>query len=303
MKIISLGEILWDLVDGREFLGGAPLNFAVHAAQLGHDVLMVSAVGEDDRGERALMEISAHGLPTDFISDVPSHPTGTVSVNMSNDGFPSYTIHRPAAYDYPALDAGKLNALASPEPDWIYFGTLQQLSPSANQLLRMVLASALKARRCYDINLRRSSYTPELIHALLSAANIVKMNQDEAGEVAALMPAQIYRHENDVIDERLEQFCRAVALAFSLDAVCVTRGADGCVLLVGNEYVTAAAPKVTVADTIGAGDAFCAALLHGIGLNWPATQIAQFACGVGALVASRTGGSPAWHPSEIVFLP
>ncbi len=300
MKIISVGEILWDLVDDREFLGGAPLNFALHGAQLGHDVTMVSAVGEDDRGKRALIEIAARGLRTDFIARVPSHPTGTVSVNVSNHGLPSYTIHRPAAYDFPTLaaapgDGPALDLLTSPPPDWIYFGTLQQLSPVANQLLRMVLDSAPKTRRCYDINLRRDSYTPALIRTLLSSANVLKLNQDEVGEVAALMPNKA--------QSSLEQFCRAAALAFDLEAVCVTRGAEGCVLLLGNEYATAGAPKVTVADTIGAGDAFCAALLHGIGLNWPAQKIAQFACGVGALVASHAGGSPRWHPAEIVFMP
>lgn len=298
MKIISLGEILWDLVDGREFLGGAPLNFALHAAQLGHDVLMVSAVGNDDRGQRALAEISARGLRTDFIARVPGPPTGTVSVNLSNAGLPAYTIHRPAAYDFPALDSAKLNALSTPPPDWIYFGTLQQLSPAANHLLQRVLDSVPKARRCYDINLRRDSYTPALIGGLLSAANILKLNEDEVGEVAALMPI----HGNEA-QSGLEHFCRRAALAFNLEAVCVTRGADGCVLLLGNEYVTAAALKVSVADTIGAGDAFCAALLHGIGLNWPATQIAEFACAVGALVASRAGGSPPWSPEEIAALP
>ena len=109
--------------------------------------------------------------------------------------------------------------------------------------------------------------------------------------------------ENTGNQTDLEQFCRRAAVAFKLEAVCVTRGADGCVLLLGDEYVAAAAPKVIVADTIGAGDAFCAALLHGIGRNWPRAQIAGFACGVGALVASRAGGSPLWNPEEIVALP
>lgn len=303
MKIISVGEILWDLVEGREYLGGAPLNFALHAAQLGHEVLMVSAIGDDDRGKRALLEISARGLRTDFIANVPNHSTGTVSVNMSNRGLPSYTIHRPAAYDFPALDDAKLNALSSPPPDWIYFGTLQQLSPAANQLLQMILDSAPKARRCYDINLRHDSYTPALIRTLLSAADVLKLNEDEVGEVAALLPGENSLPRNNATQNGLEQFCRHAALAFNLEAICVTRGADGCILLLGNQYVAAAAPKVIVADTIGAGDAFCAALLHGIGLNWPPAQIAGFACGVGALVASRAGGSPQWHPEEIDALP
>jgi fructokinase len=303
MKIVSVGEILWDLVEGREFLGGAPLNFALHAARLGHRALMVSAVGEDDRGSRSLAEISARALRTDFISRVPGHPTGTVTVKMSQHGVPDYVIHRPAAYDFPVIDAAALNAIASPPPDWIYFGTLQQLSPAAQQLLQTILAAAPSARRCYDINLRGDSYTPGLIQNLLSAADVLKLNEDEVSEIAGLLPSHMDASRRNDGETNLEQFCRHVSQVFNnLEAVCVTRGANGCALLLGDEYVTASAPEITVADTIGAGDAFCAALVHGIDLNWTAAQIAAFASRVGALVASRPGGSPEWHPSEIAVM-
>lgn len=302
MKIVSVGEILWDLVEGREFLGGAPLNFALHAARLGHQALMVSAVGGDDRGLRSLAEISARALRTDFISSVQGHPTGTVTVKVSHNGLPEYIIHRPAAYDFPVLDAPALNSLVSPPPDWIYFGTLQQLSPAAHQVLKTILAAAPHARRCYDINLRRGSHNPELIRSLLSAANVLKLNEDEVGEISGLLPSRLGGGRPDEGRSNLEQFCRRVSRVFNLEAVCVTRGANGCALLLGDEYVTAAAPKITVADTIGAGDAFCAALVHGIGLNWPAIQIAGSASRVGAIVASRHGGAPEWHPSEIAVM-
>ena len=220
-------------------------------------------------------------------------------MKVSHNGLPEYIIHRPAAYDFPVLDAPALNSLVSPPPDWLYFGTLQQLSPAAHQVLKTILAAAPHARRCYDINLRRDSYTPELIQNLLSAADVLKLNEDEISEIAGLLPSPL-----DDGQSNLEQFCRRVSLVFNLEAVCVTRGAKGCVLLLRNEdeYVTASAPSITVADTIGAGDAFCAALVHGISLNWPAEQIAGFASRVGALVASRYGGSPEWHPSEIAVM-
>jgi fructokinase len=298
MKIVSVGEILWDLVNGREFLGGAPLNFALHAAQLGHEVLMVSAVGNDDLGSRSLAEISARGLRTHFISRISDYPTGTVTVDMSHPHFPNYVIHRPAAYDSPALNGAALNSLVSPPPDWIYYGTLQQLSPAAYQVLEGIFASAPAARRCFDVNLRLDSYTPELVRTLLSHADLLKLNEDEVREVAALIPGTGSNGTGN-----LEGFCREAARVFNLESVCVTRGANGCALLLGDEYVTAGSPKITVADTIGAGDAFCAALLHGIGLNWPAAEIARFACRVAALVASRAGGSPKWHPSELAALP
>ena len=152
---------------------------------------MVSAVGDDDRGLRSLAEISARALRTDFISCVPGHPTGTVTVEISHNGVPDYVIYRPAAYDFPVLDAASLNSLASPAPDWIYFGTLQQLSPAAHQVLHTIFAAAPRARRCYDVNLRRDSYTPGLIQNLLSAANVLKLSEDEISEIAGLLPSTV----------------------------------------------------------------------------------------------------------------
>jgi fructokinase len=221
---------------------------------------------------------------------------------MSHHGLPEYIIHRPAAYDFPVLDAAALNSLVSPPPDWIYFGTLQQLSPAAHQVLQTIFAAAPSARRCYDVNLRRDSHTPGLIQNLLSAADVLKLNEHEISEIAGLLPSTVDASRGNKGASNLEQFCRRVSLVFNLQAVCVTRGANGCALLLGDEYVTARAPSITVADTIGAGDAFCAALVHGISLSWPAIQIAGFASRVGALVASRYGGSPEWHPSEIAVM-
>lgn len=292
MKVIVLGEVLWDIVGDREHLGGAPLNFAVNAKRLGHDVSFVSAVGRDPRGDRALEQIKEFGLFSDFVTVLPHQPTGTVTVSVGDTGQPEYLIHRPAAYDFPALNNSEFDRLVCSGADWIYYGTLQQLSPVAHDLLLQVLASIPSSRRFYDVNLRRNSHNPELVNELVRHSSVIKLNEEEAAEVSAVLGIRA---------ASVESFCRECRDRFDLRAVCVTRGAQGCALLSG-EYVEALGYEVAVVDTIGAGDAFSAGLLHGLDAGWPVMQVADFANRLGALVAGRHGGTPAWSLEEVYAL-
>jgi fructokinase len=116
MHVVGVGEILWDLIGGAEYLGGAVLNFSVQLARLGHRVSLVSAVGDDARGRLALSQALDLGLSTRFIRTVPDQPTGIVTVTVNGGGQPSYVIHRPAAYDFASLDDADFAAIASPPP-------------------------------------------------------------------------------------------------------------------------------------------------------------------------------------------
>jgi fructokinase len=293
MKIISVGEVLWDILPTAEHLGGAPFNFAWHAHNLGHDARFVSAVGNDDRGRRALELMEQAGLPTRFVHRTSDHPTGTVTVSFDPSAGPQYHIHCPAAYDFPALGLADLNALLTPPPAWICFGTLQQMSAPARDLTQRLLTAAPAARRFYDVNLRGGSYTSNLVRGLIQQAHVLKLNQEELSLVKEMCGIE---------GASLEQFCREIAGAFELETVCNTRGAEGCALLMNGEYVEAGGFPIQVADAIGAGDAFSAALVHGISLGWPALQVADFANRVGALVASRPGGTPHWTVTEAMAL-
>jgi fructokinase len=293
MKIVSIGEVLWDILPSTEHLGGAPFNFAWHAHNLGHQVCFVSAVGNDQRGNRVLERMAASSLTTRFIRQTADHPTGTVTVAMDSSGLPQYKIHRPAAYDFPALSPRDFDVLLTPEPNWIYFGTLQQMSPSAHDLTIKLLTAVPAARRFYDVNLRADSFTPELVRTLARHAHVLKLNEQE-------LPA--LRDIGGIQADSREQFCRNCLQVFHLDAVCLTLGPQGCALLLNNEYLESPGFHVQVADTIGAGDAFSAALVHGINAGWPAAQIAEFANRVGALVASRPGGTPQWTVTEAMAL-
>jgi fructokinase len=293
MRLITIGEILWDVIGGQEHLGGALLNLSVHAARLGHDVSLMSAVGADQRGDRALEAMSSLGLSTDLVQRSKEWSTGIVTVTVADDGQPEFEIHRPAAYDSMQLDKAALGRLASWNPDWVCYGTLLSMYPRGRNVLFDAMDALPRARRFYDVNLRPKSFTPELVLELLGRATVVKLNQDEVCSLDAM-----FQRGN----RTLEEFCRDHAARFDWEAVCVTRGELGCALLARDHYVEVPGYRVQVADTVGAGDAFAAAFLHGLNSGWPAAQIGDFANRLGALVASRPGGSAPWSLDQIEAL-
>ena len=293
MKILSIGEILWDVVGPEEYLGGAPFNFSAHAARLGHEVAFVSAVGDDYRGRRAQTRAGELGVQTRYLKTLSQWPTGVVTVVLEDPGRPSYTLHRPAAYDFPELTELEFLAIRAWRPDWIYFGTLYQISPTAERLTGALFESNPSAKRFYDVNLRKDSYNLSLVEKLLFQADVVKLNDEEA---------EVLMRALDFPSGSLEAFCRSAADRFSLEAVCITRGRRGCSLLTAGEYVEAPGCSVRVSDAIGAGDAFAAALLEGLRTGRPPRDAADFANRVGALVASQPGAVPDWSLGQAYAL-
>ncbi len=285
MRLVAIGEVLWDVIGDQEYLGGAALNFSAHATRLGHTVFFVSAVGKDERGRRVLDRMAEIGLPTRYVREVETHRTGVVTVELDPAGVPNFTIHHPAAYDAPELTDADLADLISPAPDWIYFGTLFQMSPQARKLTYRLIDSRCGARLLYDVNLRKDHYTAPLLRELMARPRVVKLNEDEATAINELFGRA---------SQSLEDFCRSYAREYGWESVCVTCGEKGCAMLVDGEYVEAGGYKVQAQDTVGAGDAFAAAFVHGLSLHWSPAEIADFANRVAALVASRPGGTPVW---------
>ena len=287
-SVAVVGEVLWDVFPNATCLGGAPLNFGVHARRLGHPVYLVSAVGADDRGMQAEREIAALDLDTTFLQTSATLPTGTATVELSAERN-SFTIHRPAAYDGMQF-AGQVERLKDKNPDWLYFGTLFASMPGGRSVLDRLLDDLDEAVKFYDLNLRASADSPELVQHLLERADVVKLNEDELNRV----------HEFSGLPSSIEGFCRAGAARYGWRAVAVTLGARGCALLAHDNYVEERGRTVEVADTVGAGDAFAAAFMHGLSSNRPLRDIATFANCVGALIASRHGAIPAWTLDEAV---
>lgn len=288
--VILLGEVLWDLFEDSRRLGGAPLNFGVHARRLGHPVSLISALGADEPGEQAAEMIAALDLDTRFLQTTSRFPTGTARVEIGEGGKTQFTIPRPAAYDAVDLSACDLDLLAQCESGWFYYGTLFASTAQGRNALHQILNALRGAKNFYDLNLRPGSDSPKLVCELLQSADVVKLNEEELRRV----------HEFSGLPSNIEAFCREGSARYGWQAVGVTLGDRGCAVLAGGSYVEAAVHPVEVVDTVGAGDAFAAAFMHGLTQSWPAAEIACFANRVGALVASRHGAIPDWTGEEAV---
>lgn len=290
--VAVIGEVLWDLFDDSRRLGGAPLNFAAHAARLGHEPLLISAVGTDSPGEEAVAAIRSLGLTNSFLRQTPRFPTGTARVHLGPGDQTSFTIERPAAFDDIRISDCDLEKLVSQAPDWLYFGTLFASIPAGEAALCGLMNALPAVTRFYDLNLRPGCWSAPLVARLLGSADVVKLNEAELECV----------QEFTQLPDNIETFCREGADRYGWQAACVTLGARGCAMLANDEYAEAPGHAVDVADTVGAGDAFAAAFMHGLIARWPPAEIAAFANRVGALVASRHGAIPEWTAEEAVAL-
>jgi fructokinase len=292
VRIVSVGEILWDVIGKNEYLGGAPLNFAAHAQKLGHEVYPLSAVGADKRGHKALEMLKERGMATEFIQVLRDHPTGTAEVELDMEGKPTFRIVRSVAYDFVDLNDHELKQVAKLDPDWIYLGTLYHMSGHSLASTKKLLLAVPKARRFYDINLREGHWSLATVEQLCWLADVVKLSDFEAESLDASVDA------SEGPSDSIEDFCRRWTTRFGFKTVCITFGERGCAIYKDGKFTKTPGYHITVADTVGAGDAFSAAFVHGLSQGWDAHKIACCANAVGALVASRSGAIPDWTIAE-----
>lgn len=289
--VVGLGEVLFDCFEDRTVLGGAPLNFAFHAQQLlslyGGQGAPVSRVGSDGLGKRLLRELTDRNLTTEFIQTDPQLPTGTVQVTLDDQGQPEYEITEGVAWD--ALESSPEFLQLAKRCDAVCFGTLAQRSPQSRQAIRSFLSAATQALRVLDINLRQNFYDAEIVQESFELAQVVKLNEEELEVVWRLLG----------LDESAQPSVDAKAFylaeKFQLNAIVFTRGSAGTLLFAENRRVEGALGTynpVENADSVGAGDACCAAITSGLLLQWPSEKVVSLANRVGAYVASQTGATP-----------
>ncbi len=291
MKVLSIGEVLWDVFEDNEFLGGAPLNVCANLHRCGDEAMLVSAVGEDQRGHSALAAMNAFGLSTRFMQTAVGRPTGIATVVKNAEGEPVFTIERPAAFDSIKLSPEIIKKIETFMPDWLYMGTLLQTEPAIEKLVYELIGQLPQVRCFYDMNLRIGQWNLSLVERLCQSASVLKLNEIEAETLATL--TGVTREEFI-----LESFCESWALRFGIDVICVTLGPDGCCVYAEGKTERFRGHSIKVSDTIGAGDAFAAAFLHGYHRGWPIQKCAGFANSLGALVASRPGATPVWRMEE-----
>ena len=290
MRILSTGEVLWDIVEGKEFLGGAPLNFSVTSQRLGNFVSILTGVGDDELGRKALRQMNSLGLKTDFVQIVREAPTGTAQVTLDKSGSATFQIGRPAAFDVLNVNSGLIQRCQTVLPDWIYFGTLANAHAPNEETLHSLVEQLQPVKCFYDMNLRDGHWNLPLLERLSSMATVIKLNHEEA--------KRIFDMKFVSLPYTLQSFCEHWSEAFRVQMICVTMGSAGCALYSNNSLLTFGGYSVEVVDTVGAGDAFAAGLLYGLDLGWSPQRIASFANALGAMIASRRGATPAWTVEE-----
>lgn len=280
--IVGLGELLWDLLPSGPQLGGATANFAYFASLLGEEGVVASRVGRDDLGDRAVDRISGLGLSTDAIQRDEVYPTGTVDVAIGPDGQPDFIINGDVAWEHMAWTAGW--AALAERTDAVCFGTVSRHQAGSIGAVTAFLEALRPSAICiFDVNLRQDRYSTALLHDSLQHAHIVKLNDEELRTVCPLL---------DLGGEDLESMARQLREAYELEVVCVTRGAEGSLVVTSTETVAHPGVPVDVVDTIGAGDAFTAVLASGYLRGVPLERVSEAANRLGAWVASQTGAMP-----------
>jgi fructokinase len=287
--VVGLGELLWDLLPAGKQLGGAPANFAYITSLLGDVGIPASRLGEDALGAEAIHRLGELALSTEFIQKDANHPTGTVKVEVDGTGQPRFEISESVAWDF--LDWTPQWQKLAQQADAVCFGSLAQRSERSHSTIRsFLLASRQNAARVFDVNFRQHFYTTQVFAESLKLATVVKLNHEELPRIMHLFELE-HRSEEDS--------ARRLLSLYALKLVCITRGNDGSLLVSADESNEHPGFKVKVADTVGAGDAFTAALVHGYLRGTSLAQINETANRVGAWVASQSGATPALKPGGL----
>jgi len=284
--VVGLGELLWDLFPGGKQLGGAPANFAYITALLGDRGVVASRVGDDRLGQEALWHLRSNGLNIEHVQRDPDHPTGTVRVEVDAKGQPEYQITENVAWDFMDFSEDWISLARSAHA--VCFGSLAQRGPVSRATIRAFLAALPSfAIGIFDVNLRQSYFSTEILRDSARFAKVLKLNHEEFPRFLGLMQCPLKPSErSDVAASRW--LCRD----FGVQLVCITRGADGSLLVTATAEDEHPGFRVKTADTVGAGDAFTAAMVHHALRGSPLRAINAAANRMGAWVASQEGAMP-----------
>jgi fructokinase len=285
--LIGLGELLWDLLPDGPRLGGAPANFAASAGSLGASAAVISRVGNDANGNKARDLLAKLGLNIEHIQVDEMLPTGIVSVSFVDFGQPQYTIQQNVAWDSIESPPDALRLAQS--ADAICFGSLAQRSEKSCQSIHQILqSSSQQTLRIFDVNLRQHYFSREILEKSLQVANILKVSDEELPVFAETL--SLTGPTTSIIEQLAE--------AYQLNLIALTRGAHGSLLWRNGQVSDHPGVATEVADTIGAGDSFTAAMTLGQLAGWDLDLINQCANRVAAFVCSQAGAMPTF-PAEL----
>lgn len=287
--VLAYGETLWDLLPSGAVLGGAPFNFVYRVNSLGDRGVIVTRLGRDEPGRKALAQIEGLGMATDFVQWDDEAPTGTVEVDLSDPDRPDFTIVPGVAYD--RIEPTDALMAAAAGADCVCFGTLIQRAPRSRATLGQALAAAQQAVKLLDINLRRDCYSRETVKQSLREADVLKLNDDEARELGRMF---------DVPGDDVPAFADRAMRDWGLSHCVVTFGGRGAYgASAGGERVHVPGYRVEVADACGSGDAFTAGFIRRLLRGRPLAECCELGCALGAMVAAQVGATVPITPQEV----
>jgi fructokinase len=251
MKVLSFGEILWDIYPDKKYIGGAPFNFAAHLAKHGEEIYMLSCLGKDSLGKEALLCLKEFGVLSDFVSRSTVKQTGQCLLTLDENAVPSYDLKQDVAYDY--IDCENVKG----DFDVLYFGTLALRSNHNLESLSKLIKSQNFKEIFVDVNIRAPFYSYDSLNFCMNNATILKISVEELLTVAKLLSINAKNGYKDFAEQIRERYS-------NINIIVVTLGADGayCYDCKQDKAYSCESQKVEVASTVGAGDSFSAAFLY-----------------------------------------
>jgi fructokinase len=285
-QVLCFGEVLWDAFDYEKKAGGAPMNVARHLVQQGVKVKFASRVGKDYSGQQLAVFLKDNGLFSDLIQQDDSLPTCEVTVQLDKQGQATYIIPQPVSWDNILPEAPLIAAAA--KSDLIVFGSLACRGNVTRNTLRTILDES-KAVKIFDVNLRAPHYELATIELLAAKADVIKMNEEEAGLL-------IGGGEGKKLQQKIIEFQKT----YHPQTIIITRGADGALIWFDEQFYETFGCPTEVVDTVGAGDAFLATFIAGTIAGNPVQQILDRACRVASFVTTQVGANPVYPEGLLV---
>ena len=283
---VCFGEVLWDVFPTHKKIGGAPLNVALRLNSFGIDTYMASKVGRDKNGQIILDHVSNNGVHINLVQQDSQYKTGEVSVILDTSGNATYDIKAPVAWDHIEFDSDLEDQTAA--SDVFIFGSLVCRNQASKRTLLKALS--LAKFKVFDVNLRAPHYDHDVLLELMKQADFIKFNDEEIVEICDC---------NNLKYNSLETQIKVISGFTNTHKICVTLGSKGAILFFNEAFYYNKGIQVKVADTVGAGDSFLASLIYQLLSGYQPQKSLDFACVVGALVASKEGANPVIQEEEI----
>ena len=286
-NIVCFGEVLWDVFPTHKKIGGAPLNVALRLQSLGNKVSIITRIGKDSKGSEIADFIKENEVDTAHIQVDDTLETGAVDVLLDENGSASYTINLNRAWDNIQLTESAIKV--TKQADAFVFGSLVARDITSRNTLYELLKVA--NYKILDINLRAPHYTIDVLNYLMHAADFIKFNDEEIFEISKSLGFE---------STSLEENIQFIAKHTKTSSICVTKGAYGAIYYQDETFYHNSGYKINVVDTVGAGDSFLGSLITKLLKHTSPQESIDYACAVGALVASHEGANPKLKEADIL---